>query len=341
MKNKLLGLAAAVAAAIILMPVSTSQAEAQFVMNFGSAAPTGTPWSAQLAKIKKRVEAESNGAIKIKLFLGSSLGSEIEMVQDTQRGERLQGGGFSTGAMGTALKLPILELPELPYLFKNTAQADAVLDDVLYAPVTKALAGKNITMYAWAENGWRNFATKTGPIRSPADLAKMKMRAQESTIHQDMYKALGVQSVTKPTSEVLPALNTGIVDGFDNTPLFSMAAGWMEPVKFYTLSRHIYQPAAVVYSKTFLAKMPADLQALLLKNPREESIEGRKGVRALEAELLETMRSTGKQVVELTEDEKKLFRQACKQSTMTKFLGNNPDLQPIYAQVKTKLDGMR
>jgi hypothetical protein len=46
-------------------------------------------------------------------------------------------------------------------------------------------------------------------------------------------------------------------------------------------------------------------------------------------------------VVELTEDEKKLFRQACKQSTMTKFLGNNPDLQPIYAQVKTKLDGMR
>jgi TRAP-type C4-dicarboxylate transport system substrate-binding protein len=341
MKNKLIGLAAALVAALSLAPISSSQAEATFVMNFGTAAPAGTPWSTQLASIKKRIETESAQRVKIKLFLGSSLGSEIEMAQDTARGERLQGGGFSTGAMGTALKLPLLELPELPYLFKNTAQADAVLDDVLYEPVSKALATKNIKLYAWAENGWRNFATKTGPIRSPADLSKLKMRAQESATHMDMYSALGVKAVSKPISEVLPSLNTGIVDGFDNTPLFSMAAGWMEPVKFYTLSRHIYQPAAVVYTKSYVDKMPPDLQAILLKDAKAESVRGRAGVRKLEGELLETMKSQGKQVVELTEEERKLFRQACKQSTLTKFLGSHPELQPVYGQVKAKLDAMK
>jgi TRAP-type C4-dicarboxylate transport system substrate-binding protein len=120
-----------------------------------------------------------------------------------------------------------------------------------------------------------------------------------------------------------------------------MAAGWMEPVKFYTLSRHIYQPAAVVYTKSYVDKMPPDLQAILLKDAKAESVRGRAGVRKLEGELLETMKSQGKQVVELTEEERKAFRQACKQSTLTKFLGSHPELQPVYGQVKAKLDAMK
>jgi len=341
MKNRLLATLGALALGIAFLPESTSEAQAIHTLNFGTAAPAGTPWSAQLSDIKKRVEAESGGRIKIKLFLGSSLGSEVEMVQDLSRGERLQGGGFSTGAMGTALKMPLLDLPELPYLFRNTAEADVILDEVLLAPVTTALAGKGITMYAWAENGWRNFATRGGGVKTPADLAKYKMRAQEAAIHLDMYKSLGVTAVTKPTSEVLPALNTKIVDGYDNTPLFSLAAGWIDPITHYTLSRHIYQPAAVVYSKKTIDGMSPDLQAILLKDPKGESIRGRKGVRALEAELLGTIKGMGKTVVELTEEERAAFRKACKQEVLTKFLGNHPELQGTYGQVKAKLDGMR
>ena len=77
------------------------QAEPAYVMNFGTVAPDGTPWADQLRNIKKKIEGSSNGKIQVKLFLGGSLGSEIEMIQDVQRGERLQGGGFSTGAVGS------------------------------------------------------------------------------------------------------------------------------------------------------------------------------------------------------------------------------------------------
>ena len=69
-------------------PSSDANAASQYVMNFGTVAPNGTPWSDQLSAIKKRIEKESNGAIKIKLFLGGALGSEIEMIQDVRRGER-------------------------------------------------------------------------------------------------------------------------------------------------------------------------------------------------------------------------------------------------------------
>ncbi len=334
-----LGLGAATLLA--LAPDQTSQAEAEFVMNFGTPAPKGTPWSDQLEAIKKRVESGTNGRMKIKLFLGSSLGGEVEMMEDLVAGQRIQGGGFSTAAIGKALDLPILELPELPFLFRDMAEADAVLDDVLYEPVSAALASKGVTMYAWAENGWRSFATKGGPARSPAELAQYKMRSQESAVHLDMYKALGVQAVQKPLSEVVPSLNTGIVAGFDNTPLFSLAAGWMGPVSHYTLSRHIYQPAAVVYNKKFVDALPADVRGKLMENPKAEAAKGRTAVRALEQGLLEQIKSMGKEVVELSDYERTAFRKACRKQVHTQFLGSHPELQGTYGQVKTKLQSMR
>ncbi len=321
---------------------STTNAEAQYTMNFGTVAPTGTPWSDQLASIKKQIEAESAGKVKVKLFLGGALGSEIEMIQDVQRGERLQGGGFSTGAVGSALDVPVLQMVELPYLFKDEAQADAILDDVLYEPTKKALEEKGITFYCWTENGWRSFATKgdSAPT-SPEELTKYKMRSQESPVHLNMYKALGVQAVAKPVSEVIPSLNTGIVSGFDNTPLFSLAAGWIEPVTHYTLSRHIYQPAAVMYSKKFTDSLPADLQKIVLANHKEEAKKGRAAVRQLEGELLETIGAMGKEVVTLTDDQQKAFRKAVRANTHAAFLKDHPEMQDTYAAIKAKKKELR
>ena len=324
-------------AAVMFSPEQTAQSEAQFVMNFATVAPDNTPWSDQLRGVEKRIESESGGRIQVKLFLGGSLGSEIESIQDVARGERIQGGGFSTGAMGEAMDLPILTMIELPYLFSTNAQADRALDEVLYEPTKAALEAKGFALGGWAENGWRNFATK-GPASTPEQLAKFKMRAQENPVHMDMYKMLGVQAVAKPTSEVLPALNTGIVDGFDNTALFSLAAGWIEPVTHYTLSKHIYQPAAVVYSKKFVDSLPPDLQTIVLGDPFAESKRGRTAVRALEGELHETIQSMGITVVELSAAERDALKAKTRAVHKT-FLANHRDLIPIYKQVLATLGG--
>jgi TRAP-type C4-dicarboxylate transport system substrate-binding protein len=164
------------------------------------------------------------------------------------------------------------------------------------------------------------------------------MRAQENPVHMDMYKMLGVQAVAKPTSEVLPALNTGIVDGFDNTALFSLAAGWIEPVTHYTLSKHIYQPAAVVYSKKFVDSLPPDLQTIVLGDPFAESKRGRTAVRALEGELHETIQSMGITVVELSAAERDALKAKTRAVHKT-FLANHRDLIPIYKQVLATLGG--
>ncbi len=340
MKLRTLFVGALAALTFALVP-RTTDAQAQFVMNIGTVAPDGTPWADQLKDLKRRIEKDSNGRIKVKMFLGGALGSEIEMIQDVARGERLQGGGFSTGAIGEGLDIPVLMMPELPYLFRSVAEADVILDEVLYGPTNVALGEKGMVLAAWAENGWRSFATKGGPATSPAELSKFKMRSQEAPVHLNMYKALGVQAVAKPVSEVLPALNTGIVDGFDNTPLFSLASGWIGPTTHYTLSKHIYQPAAVVYSKKFIDSLPADLQKLVMGDPHAEAKRGRIGVRTLDADLLATIEGMGKKIVKLTPEQNKAFRSKCRSTVHKQFLAEHPEMQSLYAQVTSKLKTLR
>lgn len=341
MRARSFALAAGLGAAVLsLFPASTSEAEPQFVANFGTAAPEGTPWADQLNDIKTRVEAESGGRVKMKLFLGSVLGGEVEMVRDVRRNSRLQGGGFSTAAIADGAGVDLLQLPELPYLFQDEAEADYILDNVLFQPISKDLESKGFVLMAWAENGWRSFGTKGAPVRTPGDVAKLKMRSQEAQVHRYMYEALQTQYTTLPVSEVLTGLQTGIVDGFDNTPLFTQAAGWFEPIDYYSLSKHIYQPAAVIWSKKFWDSMPADLQGIVLGDPAAEAAKGRKGVRELESTLIQNFKDLGVEVVELTPAERQAFANVT-QAVHMRYVADHPEAKPLLDQVKAALKSRR
>ena len=199
---------------------------------------------------------------------------------------------------------------ELPFLFESFEEADHVLDNVISGDLEAQLNAKGFVLGFWHENGWRNFATKEKAIHTIADLAGMKMRSQESPAHLGMYRALGAQAESIPVPEVLGALQTGMVDGFDNTALFSAATGWYEGVKYYTISQHIYQPAAIIYSKAFMDSLPADLKAVVLGDAHAESLAGRGAVRAMRDDLLANFREAGLTVYEMTEAERAPFRDA-------------------------------
>ena len=281
--------------------------KAEFVVKFGTIAPDGTPWSEHLKRIKKRVEAESGGRIKMKLFFGGALGGEVEMVRSLRRG-RLQGFGGTTAAIAEGAAIPQLQLLELPYLFDSLEEVDYVLDEVVEQDYKKILAEKGFFHAYWHENGWRSFATRKIEVHTPEDLSKLKMRSQESQVHLAMYRALGVQAESIPVPEVLGALQTGMVDGFDNTPLFASASGWYEGADYFVLSQHIYQPGIIAYSQKFMDTMPEDLQKILVGDVDEETLWGRSAVRAMREPLLQNFRDVGMKVYDFTPAEREAFR---------------------------------
>ncbi len=282
---------------------------APVVVRVSSVAPEGTPWERQIKRTAKTILEASGGKAKFKLYLGGRKGDEKSLVRQCRDGS-IELIAVSTAALAT--QVPALQVLELPFLFGSTEEADFVLDNYLYLPVKHLLAKRGFTLFQWAENGWQNFGVRTGVIKTPADLKGRKMRSQESPVHLATWRGLGASPVEMAVSEVLPALKTGLVEGFSQTPLFTFAAGWHQGIQSYTLSRHVYQPAIIVYSKKWFDKQSKSIRKALLSNIEDDTKFGREGVRKIGPGLIHNFEAYGIKLHKLSTHERQLFEDAAR-----------------------------
>ena len=223
----------------------------------------------------------------MKVYLNGVLGDEKAMLQKMRYGQ-LNGGGFSTGGISSVV--PELQILELPFLFNNHEEADHVMDNVLYDDLSAALEKRGFKLWIWAENGWLDFAGKR-PIRNPGDLQASKVAMQESDVQLAMYEAFGVKAVPLPVPEILGALQTGMVDAFSGSPVFATAAQWFAYTDHWVDSDHIYQPAAVIFSKK-VGTPPCGPPEAIDSYREKVTADARAAVREIDVELFEGFRKT-------------------------------------------------
>jgi tripartite ATP-independent transporter DctP family solute receptor len=301
--------ASLLAAFAVALGAGAALAQEKIQMKIATVAPDNTPWSELLKRYKKAVEEKSGGRIEVKVFLGGVLGDENESVLKCHRNQ-IQAVGASTGAV--ASKVPEINIIEVPYLFRSPEEADHVIDTVLTEPLGPIFRKYGLVLGFWSENGFRQFGSSKKFIKAPADLQGQKMRSQESPIHLEMWKAFGASPQPIPTTEVLTALQTGTVDGFDQATLFTVAASWFKTIKYYTVSDHMYQPAMIIFNQEWFDKLTPDLQKILLDEGRALQAKGRKAVRKILPDLLAIMKASGVEVYELTAAEKQSLEAAAK-----------------------------
>ncbi|MGE0787119.1 MAG: TRAP transporter substrate-binding protein [Sandaracinaceae bacterium] len=292
---------------VLLVPggrPASAQEDSSIRMRLATVAPEGTPWEKQLRRLKTHIEQESGGRIRVQMFMGGSLGGEKALVRRTAQGS-IQAFGGSTAALGTLVRE--LDVIESPYLFEDYASADAALDGPARGIVTQALARRGFVFGLWAENGFRSWFTRERPIRQPSDLNGLRMRSQESEVHLATYRAFGASPQAIDVTNVLTSLQTGVVDGFDNTPLFAFATSWYQAAHHLNVSQHSYQPGIVVYSKSWFDGLPEDLQAVLTSVPAEITVDGREQVRRMEPILLKNLARHGIEVHTPTSAERAAF----------------------------------
>jgi TRAP-type transport system periplasmic protein len=291
------------------------------VVKFGTVAPAGTPWADTLDEIKKRVGKESGKTIKIKNYLGGQLGGELEILNGIRRG-RIQGGGITSAALGSVITE--MNVLEIPFIFNSYEEADYILDNFLLNPFRKLFKKKGLIFVSWAENGWRNIGLKNKLVKKPQDLKGVKVRSQNAIPHMEFWKKVEANAVPIEVPEVLSALNTGVVEGFDNTALFTLAAEWQTAIKYFSITEHIYQPAAVVYSAKFWNKMDDGQKKILMGPGNNMAAPSRASVRALGAELTEILKDMGIHVYKLSKSERDEFK---------KVIGN------LQSEIVSKLGG--
>jgi TRAP-type C4-dicarboxylate transport system substrate-binding protein len=313
---------------LALVTVGTGPLQAQpkkpaqktYVVNFETMGTDGTPWSTMFKRFARLVTKRSGGRLKVKAKFGTAAG-ESSIVKRCIDGQ-LQACGVTVGALSTRVK--DLAVLELPYLFLDFKEVDTILNGPALPHVKKILARNRLVFYCWSENGWRSFGTKEDPIRKPGDLEGLKMRAMENPLHVAMYRALKAKPVPLNLPDVVKALEKGDVVGFDQSPMYLTAASWHKHIKFYTLTRHIFQPVLAVFNKRFFNGLPRDLQQVILGTQAEVEAFGRKKIREIYKPLVNNLKSEGIKVIELTPAQRVPFVIATKKAHLMVYKGLSP-----------------
>ena len=253
------------------VPLTT---HAQTVLRAADVHPAGYPNVVAIENLGKKLDAATNGRYKVQMFPGGVLGSEKEMVEQTQVGA-IQIARISLGVVGPVV--PDVNVFNMPFVFRDEAHMRKVIDgpigDELLLRITNSPA--RLVALGWMDAGSRSLYTKKA-VRQMSDLKGQKIRMMGNPLFVDTMNAMGGNGISMGHNEVFGALQTGVIDGAENNPptLFT-SNQYTAGIKYYTLTNHLIIPEIFVMSKITWDKMaPAD-QALVKKFAREAQLEQR------------------------------------------------------------------
>ena len=185
------------------------------------------------------------------------------------------------------------EVFDLPFLLPNEAALRKVTEGPIGQAMLKKLEPKGMIGLAYWDNGFKEMSANK-PLRMPDDYKGLKFRIQSSKVLEAQFRALGAIPQVMAFSEVYQALQTGVVDGQENTPSNMYTQKFHEVQKYTTLTNHGYIGYVVVVNKKFWDDLPADVRGQLEKAMHEATVYSNKIAETENAEGLDEIKKSGK-----------------------------------------------
>jgi C4-dicarboxylate-binding protein DctP len=283
-------LLAAAAAAIFIAPVAAT-AQAPIVLKFSHVVAPNTPKGKGADKFKELAEKYTNGKVKVEVYANSTLYKDKEELEALQLGavQMLAPSNSKFGPIG----VKDFEVFDLPYLLPNKAALRKVTDGPIGKAMLKKLESKGMAGLAYWDNGFKEMSANK-PLRMPEDYKGLKFRIQSSKVLEAQFRALGAIPQVMAFSEVYQALQTGVVDGQENTPSNMFTQKFHEVQKYTTLTNHGYIGYVVVVNKKFWDDLPADVRGQLEKAMAEATVYSNEISEKENVESLDDIKKSGK-----------------------------------------------
>ncbi len=324
-----------IAAAAMLTTVAF-EATAAKELRLATAAPQKTPWGAWMQGIADRVEKTSGGELKIKIFFSSQLGNEQVTMRQTVRG-RIDISAQSNTA--TSLVVPEFSLLSAPYLWDSPAHSDCAFDKYIgkvYAPMMKE---NGLIILTWVEVGQEIIFSRKA-VKSPADMAKMKIRVAPTKPAVGYFEAVGANPVPLGTTDSIPSLKTGTVNAAVWPTVYGIAIGTQKLAPNVIVTNHGHQIGTLVMSKKIWDKLSAQEQSWLQK-ASDEAGALRKGVRGAEKALLAKIEKAGVPVYRPTPAEMEQWRAAAKPAREKLVRDTGGKAEAIWSEIIKARDACR
>ena len=309
----------ALALALVLSSASVL-AQQPIVIKFSHVVARDTPKGQAAERFKQLAEERTKGRVKVEIYPNSSLFKDGEEMEALQLGA-VQMLAPSTSKFGP-LGLPQFELFDLPYIFPNRDVLHRVTLGPLGKELFKSLESKGIVGLGYWDNGFKVMSANR-PLHMPADYKGLKMRIKSSKVLDAQMRALGVQPQVMAFSEVYQAMQTGVVDGSENSIPNFFTQKFYEVQKYLALTYHGYDGYAVIVNMKFWEELPDDIRATLDKAMQEAtSYENELSLKENDDGVGKIKASGRVQVYDVTPEEQAALRKA---------------LMPVHKQMESRI----
>lgn len=296
---------------IILVALSTlllqslAPAPRPIVIKMATLAPVGSPWHDILEDITREWEQISEGRIKVNIYPGGVAGDERDVVTKMRLNHLHAAAMTATGVSdidkgiwGLSIPMVVQEYNQLDWLRKQ-------VEDELVRRI--GLAG--FVVLTWVDIGWVYWFGRE-PIYVPEDLKGMRIFTWSGGPNVErLWKSGGFQSVSIAATDILPALQTGLIDCFGTTPLTAATfqlfgiAKYMNPIKWSNLT------GAIVITNYMWERIPADLKPKLLAALPRYQDRIKNEIRHLDDEAIRVMQEYGLEVLGVGPEQERAWRE--------------------------------
>jgi len=232
--------------------------DAATTLKIATVAPDGTSWMQALRKGADEIDKRTRGEVKFRFFPGGVMGNDKSVLRKIRIGQ-LQGGVLVSGGLTEAY--PDIALYNIPFVFRNYQEIDYVrerMDPVLI----KGLEEHGYVSFGFSEGGFA-YLMSNQPVRSLDDLKGRKVWVPEDDrISRIAVESVGVTPIPLPLTDVLPGLQTGLIDTIAGSPVGVIALQWQPQVKYL-----VDEPLVYLY-----ATMAIDRKAFDRISPTDQAV---------------------------------------------------------------------
>ena len=287
-------LAAAALAASLL--AGTSVLAQEYTLRFNHVLGPSEPFHEGFLKWAERVAERTNGNLQIEVFHSAQLGVEEDIIEQIRQGANI---GQNTDAARLGNYVPGIAVVNGPYFVSTIEEAYALADSPTMQGWQTELAeqhGLKVVCFDWVQ-GFRHFFTNK-PIRTPEDLAGLRIRTPPAPIWQESIRALGAEPTAMNFTDIYPGLQQRAVDGAELVYPNITAANLNEVLDYANETAHILLVNFQVVSSQWFDNLPQDYQTALVEECRAAGQETSEVIRRATEEAKATLVEQGMTVIE-------------------------------------------
>jgi C4-dicarboxylate-binding protein DctP len=305
-RRGLLSVLAAIAVSFVGLTGAASAADVKLRFSVGANESETDGMSVGLRAMRDYVAYKSGGTMEIEIFW-NTLGGSLQVTEQVKNGT-LDMALTDDSVLGSFY--PPMQAFQIPYLFSSAPAAWKFTQTDTVRQMTEDMReATGLRTLGFSQNGFRNITNNKQVVRTPDDMAGLKMRTMQSQVYVEFMGAMGASATPIAWPELAPALRTGVVDGQENAAITVLDGKLYEVQKYMSVNEHVFGFHLILINDDVYNGLTEDQQKILHEAVALHS-ELANGIKtASDMEAVDALRDLGMEIHVNSPTEKAMFRE--------------------------------